>query len=769
MNLEKLCLEIAKVEDGKKVKEILKNYNLWENEDNWVSVGSKIGKVSDLNNHSTIGNQQSNPANALVEKLVNCGDSALLSKCVERGIDPMSNDAPLDVRDAIRQFLGVQRGRWINATPSEKTKLSENYCNLVATGETGRSANPTFTIIDSAEGQHPDAFEETFLSLTLKNKVGVRFVQGKFGMGSYGAVNFCTVDGLQFILSKRNPSLLEPGDKHLWGFTVVRKIAPEGNYKSSRWVYLIIDNKVPSFEGKSLDLFPGPYPNAYGTEFEFGSFIKLYNYDIGSTLRTNILLDLYNKINTLLVNPVVPVRFHERRKFNANSYESTLDGLETRLERDRSGVVASGFPSDFSFNVNQQQFKGRIYAFNKYSDEDKTKLVDVKNYGNGVMFVINGQTNGSLPATFFNTRGLKYENIRSNLLVLIDCSEVTPKYVEQLFQNDRERIYDSTFTDNIKKEIREELAQHEGLKQFQYNWRKNEIETISDKKNFKELFEKLFKANPQLTRHLLKGIRISNPFDSGEHQETEYIANPFPTFFELRNPHPRNNPRTVESGRAPRILFSTDAPNDYLSRAEDPGHFRVFSGEDEITSFDGVKLSGWNGKWHLGLPVSKEEIQHYRIQIQDASRVDPFESEFHLKIIESRERRPTPPKPPSSNKKELPNITEIRKDKFEEFGIDQNDMLIIEESQDDTIGFFLNMDNLYVLDYLKNLSGTEGDLAKEQYKLSMAIVGLVLIENYKNDKSAEEKEVGLNDFVKDYTKKLSPIIMPLIRDVAKIA
>ena len=96
-------------------------------------------------------------------------------------------------------------------------------------------------------------------------------------------------------------------------------------------------------------------------------------------------------------------------------------------------------------------------------------------------------------------------------------------------------------------------------------------------------------------------------------------------------------------------------------------------------------------------------------------------------------------------------------------------MLIIEETQDDKIDFFLNMDNLYVLDYLKNINVTEADLAKEQYKLSMAIIGLVLIENYKNDKGNEEQEAGLTDFVKNYTRKLAPIIMPLIRDVAAIA
>ena len=261
MDIESLCLEIAKVEDGNQVIQILKGNNLWEDEDCWALVGSKPGEDYEGNNHATIGNQQSNPSNALVEKLVNCGDSALLLKCFEKGIDPKSADAPDNVRDAIEKFFNVRGGRWINAPDKDRTLLGKKFCNLVATGEKGRNSNPMLTIIDSAEGQHPNDFYKTFMSLTLKNKVGIKFVQGKFGMGSFGAVNFCTVDGLQLIISKRNPKLIEDDKNNPFGFTVVRKIEPEGNYKSSRWVYLVIDGKITSFERDYLDLMPGKHPD----------------------------------------------------------------------------------------------------------------------------------------------------------------------------------------------------------------------------------------------------------------------------------------------------------------------------------------------------------------------------------------------------------------------------------------------------------------------------------------------------------------------------
>ena len=204
MNLETLCLKIAKTEDGDEVKKILEDYSLWDNNNCWMAVGSVDSDDKDLNNAAIIGSQQSNAANALVEKIVNCGDSALLLRCQEEGIDIQGDEAPENVKCAMEKFLDLDDGRWINMTPTEGTLLAKKYCNVVATGEKGRNSNPTYTIIDNCEGQDPIDFKKTFMSLTRKNKMTVKFVQGKFGMGSFGAVNFCTKYGLQLIISKIN-------------------------------------------------------------------------------------------------------------------------------------------------------------------------------------------------------------------------------------------------------------------------------------------------------------------------------------------------------------------------------------------------------------------------------------------------------------------------------------------------------------------------------------------------------------------------------------
>ena len=757
MDIKRLCIDIATKEDGNEVIEILKNYNLWDDEKNWKLVGNN----EDYNNHSIIGSQQSNAANALVEKLVNSGDSALMLKCLENDVDPKSDDAPINLKEAVSSFFNVEDGRWIDVDRVKKSQLAEKYCNLVVTGEKGPGANPTYTIIDSAEGQEPEDFKKTFLSLTQKNKSGIRFVQGKFGMGSYGAVNFCKVDGLQLILSKRNPSITNDSSKNLWGFTIIRKIEPTGQKRLPEWFYLVIDNEIPQFDAKYLDLMPSVYPSPYGQKLECGSFVKLYNYDIGASLRSNITLDLYNKLNTLLVNPVVPIKLYERREgFNAHSNDSRLDGLETRMERDRSSILASGFPSEFFFNVENQKIKGKVYAFKKYSNEESKILVDTKKYGNGILFCMNGQSNGNLPPSFFSTGSLKYENISKNLLVIIDCSELEPKFIGRLFQNDRERIYDNTFSKKIKDEISQELLDHSGLRQFQNEWKGNEIRSLNNK-NTKDLFNKLLKNNKPLANYLFGGNRIGNLFGD-INVVPEFESNFYPTFFKLAKPYSESQPRAIEQTRQANIILKTDAPNDYFTRPIDPGSFKVFFADTEITDSDGIKLSGFNGKWNLWLPPREESLQKYRFVVNDDSRVEPFEETFFLELIAKKEYSKSTPKKPK-DMKDIPNLIKIGKDDFQEHQIDKYDVLKVTQSND-SYDYYLNMDNFHMQSYLKDLKNEQIDEAKNQYELAMATLGLVLI----SDHEKHDGEKPLGEYTQEYSRKLSPLIMPWVRDIATV-
>ena len=773
MDLEKLCLSLAKSDDGDDVIDILKKHNIWDNKDNWHLVGAKNIHDEFVNNHSTIGNQQSNPANALVEKLINCGDSALMLECKLKGINPRSDDAPKNVREATKKIFEIEQGRWINATDDRKRQIAETYCNLVCTGEKGRNSNPTYAIYDFAEGQNPEEFKNTFMSISRVNKVEIPFVQGKHGMGSFGAINFCQKEGLQLIISKRHPKLDDANDK--WGFTVVRRMYPDEDFgsntttfKSSRWVYLVIDNEVPSFTSNGLKILPGKYPQPYEKSMAHGTFIKLYNYDIGSGLRSNAILDLYNKLNQLLVNPIVPVRIHERRKgFKANSSETTLDGLETRYDRDRSNLLVDGFPAEFIFNSNNQTFKAKIFAYKKYSDEEKKTKTEVSKYGNGVIFTLNGQTNGNLHYRFFSTKGLTYENISKNLLLQIDCSEVSPRYIEKLFQNDRERIYDNDFTSDIKAQIIDELKKHPGLKKFQNDWRSSEISDYEQDERTTELFNKLLRKNPNIVSFLTGGARIEDPINRGGGEDT-FEPSFYPTYFKTKSKYTDEKPRLLEEDRHARISLVTDAPNDYFTRYREPGEFKVLYDDEDITSEDGVRLSGYNGKWVLTLPARNKEIQNYTLQVSDVEKIEPLTTEFVIKLIPKVEHPSTPstPRNPTSVSIDPPQIFSVTKDQWDEHDFDEKDILKIEQ-QSEEYYFYLNADNLYVLNYLKSLRDAEIDLGKKQYELAMSLIGLVVLNEYKERENKNEDIGGLGEYSKKYTRTLSPVIMSVIRDIAR--
>ena len=784
-------MEIAKVEDRREVIKILKKYDLWENDDNWVHVGGKLGEEFDQNNNGIIAGQQESAVNALVEKLINAGDSSLLLKAHEEGIDPEGPDAPVSVRDAIEKFFGPIDGKWANETPKRRTEVGEKYCTLVATGATGTGANPTFTVIDSAQGQHPHDFEQTFLALTKANKTNTPFVQGKYGMGSWGAVNWCEdPDAFQLILSKRNPILVED-EENLWGFTIIRKKPAEGNHKSARWLYLVIEGKIPSFQRDSLDLRPSR-ESAYGNKFEFGSFIKLYNYNIGPSLRTNIKFDLYYKLNELLPNPVVPVRMMETRDgYSQASGNTTMSGLETRInptKDHKSQVVHEDFPVDFSFFVKvkneddettaEGNFKATIYVYKKWKDEDEKQLAETKTYGKGVLFTYNGQTSGSLKPVFFNQGGLKYDNIKNNILILIDASRLDNRSAEELFMPNRETLKKSEFTEKIMKKIAVELKNHKGLEKFQNEWQQRDLEAISDTKNYQEMWEKLFK-DPNLAKGLEIGGQLPNPFppvivdDTGQFDP---IENDPPTFFKLKKPSPKDHPRTAVINSNPRLSFVSDAPSDYFTRDQNPADFKIFSGEEEITSFDGVSLSGFKGDWQLGIPPMKKFLQGYRIQVETNSRIEPFESEFWLQMVEQTKspvkKDPVNPRPKKSSPNlQPPQINEVRKENLNEYGMIDEDVLKIDETSKETI-YDLNMDNPNVIQYMKTLNTGEKAVAKSEYKIAMGFIGLALKKAYNERKDKvsynSEEDGSLSEYSKRYTKIMAPIIMTVIREISKV-
>ena len=252
MDSRKLFDQLLKAEDENAVNQTLQQAGLL-NDDNsiWLPFGGFEM------NFSIISNQQADPTPAMVEKLINSIDAVLMAACYKAGIDPKDEKAPRTMAEAVEKFFRVKDGRLENLTSTQRTALADNI-HLVATGT---KANPSYLIIDKGEGQTPASFENTFLSLTRRNKDDIPFVQGRFNCGGTGVLPFCGRQNYQLIAARRNPSCpVENGDttKDLWGFTIVRKLRPSGGRKSPMYVFLAPQHRIMTFAAPNgLLLLPG--------------------------------------------------------------------------------------------------------------------------------------------------------------------------------------------------------------------------------------------------------------------------------------------------------------------------------------------------------------------------------------------------------------------------------------------------------------------------------------------------------------------------------
>ncbi len=98
--IKNLCLSLMNAQDSKEVVELLKKYDLWDNDDLWRNYGEREGSWGTINN-------QGNPAFALTEKITNAVDAVLMNKCWESGKDPKSGDRllPKSPRNAVHKYF----------------------------------------------------------------------------------------------------------------------------------------------------------------------------------------------------------------------------------------------------------------------------------------------------------------------------------------------------------------------------------------------------------------------------------------------------------------------------------------------------------------------------------------------------------------------------------------------------------------------------------------------------------------------------------------
>ena len=761
-NLKDLCIGLAQSENEKEVIGTLKKWGYWDDPTAWRYYGDNE------NNFAVIGNQQSAPDSALVEKIINSVDAVLMRECLRRGIDPKSNDAPPTIEDALEDFFDIRHGMLTNLLPRKRRELAENIL-LVATG---KKSNPNYLIIDKGEGQTPKKMPETFLSLTKSNKLRIPFVQGKFNMGGTGALQFCGKHNLQLIISKRDPQIVEiegdDGTSEYWGFTIIRRVDPEKGIKSSTFKYLAPGGNVLMFKAKSLPLLPGDYSIPYKKPLEWGTFIKLYEYQLVG-LKTLATLDLYYRLSLLLPNIALPILIVERRKgYKGHSLENVLSGLSVRLEEDKYSNIEDGFPSSANVKIKGQEMKIQIFVFKR------GKETHYKTRKEGIIFTVNGQAHGFIPDSFFTRKSVGMSYLADSLLIIADCSKFDGRTREDSFMNSRDRLREGELKKEVESNLADLIKKHQGLRELKERRRREEIEgKISDAKPLVEVIEKVIKNSPALSKLFVEGVKIANPFNLTKTGQNEkpFKGKQYPTYFRLRKEFPSNKPKHCPINQSFRVQFETDAENNYFTRDLSPGEFKLTLNNGTLV--EDYVLNLWNGIANLTVALPEDckvgDLLKYTVEVNDISRVNPFLITFYVLVDPSIEKKEGKPgeriKPPGDKKGErhipssfdIPNIIEVRSSEWDKYGFDKESALKVRDTGEDGYDFHINMDNIYLLTEIKGRFKSDPKVLEAQYKYGMVLIGMSLL------KELEEKEEEfIYERIYEVTKAISPVLLPML-------
>lgn len=765
-----LCLALAKcVTEGEVIK-LLEGKNYWNDPTCWRN----FGDIED--NSSIIGAQQSRAEYALVEKIMNSIDALLMSKCIESGINPKGKDAPRGVTDALVKFYGIREGRLARLSPRERANLAENVA-LVASG---LKSNPCYSIIDRGEGQIPDNMPKTLLGLLKSIKSEIPFVQGKFHMGGTGAFRFCGEHHMQLVISKRNPNITLPGENGTWGFSVVRRERPQGNRRTSIYRYLAPKGQILTFENGSLPLWPSKYPNEFGTMLDWGTYIKLYEFNLQG-LKTNLNFDLYYALSLLMPNIALPIRLYERRKgYSGHTFETTLSGLTVRLEEDRRENLEPGYPSSHPIACMGQKVPAQVYAFKKGQASNYRR-------NEGVIFTVNGQTHANLPSTFFQNERIGMGYLKDSLLVIVNCSNLDDTLKEDLFMNNRERLSAGELRDQIQRELERLIKEHPGLRALKEQRRQEEIRNkLAESKPLSDVIQRVMRNSPALAKLLSAGGKLPNPFkleDAGIGQVYQYKK--YPTYFRLKKKTSKELIKNCPINWRFRVQFETDAPNDYFERDVDPGEFRLLANGIEVGDY---VLSLWNGIANLTVSLPKgtkpNNIIRFDTVVTDASKWEPFQDEFKVIVNPKKEHQRGGDHPDGDppgregNGKHLPSfltpptIVDVKRDDWGEYDFDEYDALHIESIGDGNYDFYVNIDNICLQTELKYARPTvDISLMTAQFRYGIVLIGLSLIRELKSPSTKDqngENEESLPEKVKFLTRAISPILIPMISTLSQL-
>ena len=780
--MEELFWQIYNCNGERDVDKLVNTNPLLSNPDNWHPYGNNTG------NFGTFENQQPHPIPALAEKITNSIDSILTKECLLRGINPKGNDAPSDMAQAVEQFFGIKNGDFSEVAGSDRRNLARNI-QVIATGD---KQTPDMTVVDDGEGQNPDDFPDTFLSIANNNKVGIPFVQGKYNMGSTGAVTFCGEKRYQLIASKRNANLENAtGDL---GFTLVRRhpLSDDDNraYRSTWYEYFYPNNIIPRFNVGKIDV---------GLEdklFESGAIVKLYSYDLQGA-SSNIILDFWRELNQILYLPALPILLYEKREYQSHGYSKPVLGNKNRFAID--DWESKEVPTKTLIIENKEIgkvtveitiFKQEVKANNNYVREK------------AVIFTINGQTQGFLHRSFIS-QSLNLPQLRDYMLIHVDCTNINTSFRQDLFMANRYHMKESDKTEKLKKLIIEKIKEDWTLKAlnqarreqlFRNSETNNELlKNLAKKLPISDELKNLLKKNGPLS--FMKDMKQKGERPSENQTKEEHIKsfeeNRFPSFFKLKENSQGKKVKNIPINGKGIIQFSTDVQNEYFFRPKDKGELIIkvlahkkYGGEAHVIEehnndekyvqdlFEVTKSSPNNGNIKVSFKPDGSKLNvgdEIELSAILTSPGEDLEVLFDIKVTNPQKEQ-SKPKLEDYNEPNLPRLVKVYKEDWNNYQWDKHDIVKIFVAGDDSAetmieDIAINMDSLIKTKYLSKFKSTKDIETKTNKYLSTIYFHSMylysVLQKLKQSGQDDMKNIEIDELISTSFKYYAPALVEL--------
>lgn len=804
-----LCTKLLTAESESEVNAIVATCSEMQNPENWCPIDKRS------TNFNVVLNQASDGRKALTELMTNMVDAVLMKNAYEQGIDPLSDDAPKSMYEAVDQLVetknmyGGKLTRLDDRDPWLKEYAQENLVVAVSGVKRATEGFPCYTFVDNGEGQTPENFAETFCSLSAGTKKDIPFVQGRFNMGSSGVLRYCGKNWYKLIISRRYDR------QGPWGWTLVRR-RPSASGDIPVAEYFAGANSIDKNGNRIVSTFEADilyplhtqdgkeYPN---TKLESGTIVKLYDYMIGAkfmafkgmreaiienlteTILPFRLLDLRQKRDSsrggdralgVDARPFYGMEYHllqhedseESDTNESELVEDTSDSTSTREdggESNANGLVAEHFLSD-----EERLFIGE--AEDSEIGQIRVTAIPVKTLPswlnrlsrNRVFHAVNGQVHFKQSRGFLSRCDLPA--LMDRAIIIVDASGLTPRAHQEIWKGDREQVTNTRMGEQYLEIVESVIKESSALNSLQKRIRMMEYQRSMSISN-RELLKRMYEGNDALQK-LLRGqpvgdVRMkSHGIGDETEEEDSYEGEYSPTFVEFSG----NNAIEMSAARGRPISAQCDACNDYLTRLQNPGEVIL---PEDITEKFGRSIQLHNGRLTLFLrPTSGVAVgdqYELNIELRDPAMAEPVRTLKSVKIVivEKERKDPKGIKPKTARTEtgvELPNVKYLTRDgrtidgqETEKWpdGFDALSGGTIMDLGDGNTLLKINYDNTFHLAYLRQHKDTDAATKKlitDSYLLGMCLMMFGFHKEWKRKSAAMDDDESLASYADTFER-----------------